>query len=113
MPVRPPPYDRLRALLERYLTSKSGADHPLPGGQITREELDFAEKDSPVKGQRLRPGLIPDDTAAAASPPPPPPPTPPPPTPTSPPSPPSPPPVRRRRRRLLKRPRVLSPPASP
>lgn len=66
-------------LWDRYLNNDGGVDRPIPGGQITRQELDDAERNSPIKGQLLDTGPLPCSVS---------------------PSPPTP--VRRRRRGLLR-----------
>ncbi|KAG5802339.1 hypothetical protein H9Q71_013074 [Fusarium xylarioides] len=53
MPPKMPRLDDLLALLEVYFAPETGV---LPGGTATRAELDFAEKDSPIKGEDVKPG---------------------------------------------------------
>ncbi|KAF5619979.1 hypothetical protein F52700_11299 [Fusarium sp. NRRL 52700] len=65
MPARLPDVSGLLALLDRFRTPKRSG---LPGGSATKEEIAFAEKDSPIKGEYIAPGPWPD----FSSPPPPP-----------------------------------------
>ncbi|KAK2126116.1 hypothetical protein NOF04DRAFT_1386583 [Fusarium oxysporum II5] len=65
MPARLPDVSGLLALLDRFRTPKRSG---LPGGSATEEEIAFAEKDSPIKGNVLLRAL------GQNSPPPPPPP---------------------------------------
>ncbi|KAF5552111.1 hypothetical protein FMEXI_3009 [Fusarium mexicanum] len=51
MPDRLPDVSGLLALLERYRTPKRSG---LPGGFATEEEIAFAERDSPIKGEHLQ-----------------------------------------------------------
>ncbi|KAI1064450.1 hypothetical protein LB506_007894 [Fusarium annulatum] len=53
MPPKMPRLDDLLALLEVYFAPETGV---LPGGTATKAELDFAEKDSPIKGEDVKPG---------------------------------------------------------
>ncbi|RSL76708.1 hypothetical protein CEP51_009711 [Fusarium floridanum] len=68
----PPNLDRLLALQEEYLAPK---ELGLPGGIATEEELVWAEKDSPVKGEFITegpwPSLAAAVTTASSTPPPP------------------------------------------
>ncbi|KAL5586113.1 hypothetical protein FOBRF1_015983 [Fusarium oxysporum] len=48
-----PRIDDLLVLLEVFFAPEKGG---LPGGTATKAELDFAEKDSPVKGEDVKPG---------------------------------------------------------
>ncbi|KAH7214700.1 hypothetical protein DER44DRAFT_819570 [Fusarium oxysporum] len=51
MPARLPDVSGLLALLDRFRTPKRSG---LPGGSATEEEIAFAEKDSPIKGEHRR-----------------------------------------------------------
>ncbi|TVY68322.1 hypothetical protein Focb16_v002338 [Fusarium oxysporum f. sp. cubense] len=53
MPPKMPLIDDLLVLLEVFFAPEKGG---LPGGTATKAELDFAEKDSPVKGEDVKPG---------------------------------------------------------
>ncbi|WKT50802.1 hypothetical protein QSH57_015772 [Fusarium oxysporum f. sp. vasinfectum] len=53
MPPKMPRIDDLLVLLEVFFASEKVG---LPGGTATKAELDFAEKDSPVKGEDVKPG---------------------------------------------------------
>ncbi|KAJ4161700.1 hypothetical protein NW765_016870 [Fusarium oxysporum] len=54
MPARLPDVSGLLALLDRFRTPKRSG---LPGGSATEEEIAFAEKDSPIKGEPLSEGF--------------------------------------------------------
>ncbi|RGP68776.1 benzoate 4-monooxygenase cytochrome p450 [Fusarium longipes] len=60
MPFKKPNIDGLLALLERFFAPKQGT---LPGGTATVAELDFAEKESPIKGEDVKPGPWPGLTS--------------------------------------------------
>ncbi|KAF5574620.1 benzoate 4-monooxygenase cytochrome P450, partial [Fusarium pseudoanthophilum] len=53
MPPKMPRFDDLLVLLEVFFAPERGV---LPGGTATKAELDFAEKDSPIKGEDVKPG---------------------------------------------------------
>ncbi|KAF5657596.1 benzoate 4-monooxygenase cytochrome P450, partial [Fusarium denticulatum] len=61
MPDQLPDVSGLLALLERYRAPKRTG---LPGGFATEEEIAFAERDSPIKGERIAPGPWPDSSSS-------------------------------------------------
>ncbi|EXM27080.1 hypothetical protein FOTG_06489 [Fusarium oxysporum f. sp. vasinfectum 25433] len=67
MPARLPDVSGLLALLDRFRTPKRSG---LPGGSATEEEIAFAEKDSPIKGERIAPGPWPEFSSSPSSSPP-------------------------------------------
>ncbi|RYC86111.1 hypothetical protein BFJ63_vAg11013 [Fusarium oxysporum f. sp. narcissi] len=64
MPARLPDVSGLLALLDRFRTPKRSG---LPGGSATEEEIAFAEKDSPIKGERIAPGPWPEFSSSPSS----------------------------------------------
>jgi hypothetical protein len=74
MPLKMPRIDDLLVFLkEVFFAPERGV---LPGGTATKAELDFAEKDSPIKGEDVKPGPWPggaspdsvrDDRSAAVA----------------------------------------------
>ncbi|SCV44091.1 uncharacterized protein FFB14_08156 [Fusarium fujikuroi] len=64
MPARLPDVSGLLALLDRFRTPKRSG---LPGGYATEEEIAFAQKDSPIKGERIAPGPWPDFSSPSSS----------------------------------------------
>ncbi|KAM0386233.1 hypothetical protein ACHAPY_000789 [Fusarium culmorum] len=63
MPSKKPNIGNLLALLEMFLALQLDI---LPGGTATIAELDFAEKDSPIKGGDVKPGPWPGLTSSSS-----------------------------------------------
>ncbi|KAJ4134790.1 hypothetical protein NW768_004393 [Fusarium equiseti] len=62
MPSKKPDIKNLLALLKKvFFAPEMGS---LPGGTATVAELDFAEKDSPIKGEDVKPGPWPGMTSS-------------------------------------------------
>ncbi|KAF0638166.1 hypothetical protein FPSE5266_10988 [Fusarium pseudograminearum] len=63
MPSKKPNIGNLLALLEVFLALQPDI---LPGGTATVAELDFAEKNSPIKGEDVKPGPWPGLTSSSS-----------------------------------------------
>ncbi|KAI1052934.1 hypothetical protein LB506_009948 [Fusarium annulatum] len=60
----PPNIDDLLVIVERFMASN---DAGLPGGTATQSEIDAAQKDSPDKGEPVKPGPWPTSQKTSSS----------------------------------------------